>query len=128
MMSLPNKLNKIQPETILLVFTNMPDVDSANTLAEMLIQQKLAACVNILGACQSIYRWQGKIEHANEIPVMIKTSQARYHALETAILKAHPYELPEIIAIHVDGGAPKYLQWVNAQLSLGALKFEVQHF
>lgn len=87
-------------------------------MAETLISQKLAACINLLSPCQSIYAWQDKIEHANEIPVLIKTNQARYDALEAAIIKAHPYELPEIISIHVDGGLPRYLQWVNAQLSI----------
>jgi len=86
---------------IILVLTNMPDQASATLLAESLVTQKLAACVNVLAPCQSIYAWQGKLEHTNE----------------AAIIKAHPYELPEIITINVDGGLPQYLQWVNAQLS-----------
>lgn len=107
----------LNQETILLVLTNMPDVASARQLAASLITQKLSACVNILSPCQSIYAWQGHVEHANEIPMFIKTNQAQYHALEAAIIEAHPYELPEIIAINVDGGLPQYLQWVSAQLS-----------
>ena len=102
---------------IILVLTNMPDQTSAAQLAEALVTQKLAACVNILAPCQSVYTWQGKLEHTVEIPVLIKTSQIQYNALEAAIIKAHPYELPEIITINVDGGLPQYLQWVNAQLS-----------
>ena len=102
---------------ILLVLTNMPDQTSAALLAESLVTQNLAACVNILAPCQSIYTWQGKLEHTAEVPMLIKTSQTRYNALEAAILKAHPYELPEIITINVDGGLPQYLQWVNTQLS-----------
>ena len=102
---------------ILLVLTNMPDQASAALLAESLVTQNLAACVNILAPCQSIYTWQGKLEHAAEVPMLIKTSQTKYNALEAAILKAHPYELPEIITINVDGGLPQYLQWVNTQLS-----------
>lgn len=105
------------PEDIILVLTNMPDEASAKTLAETLVTQKLAACINIMAPCHSVYSWQGKLEHADEIPVQIKTSQAQYRALEAAIIKAHPYELPEIITINVDGGLPRYLQWVNAQLS-----------
>lgn len=96
----------------------MPDEAGAKQLAESLIEQKLAACVNILSPCQSVYTWQGNVEHTCEIPLMIKTDQAHYAALETAIINAHPYELPEIISINVNGGLPKYLQWVNAQLSL----------
>ncbi|MDO9365972.1 MAG: divalent-cation tolerance protein CutA [Methylotenera sp.] len=106
----------LNSETILLVLTNMPDEASAKQLAETLITQKLAACINLLSPCQSIYAWQGKIEHVREVPMLIKTNQAQYDALEAAIIKAHPYELPEIISIHVDGGLPRYLQWVNAQL------------
>jgi periplasmic divalent cation tolerance protein len=102
---------------IILVLTNMPDQASATLLAESLVTQKLAACVNVLAPCQSIYAWQGKLEHTTEVPMLIKTSQTKYNALEAAIIKAHPYELPEIITINVDGGLPQYLQWVNAQLS-----------
>ncbi len=104
-------------EKVILVLTNMPDKASAEQLAESLVTQKLAACVNILSPCQSIYSWQGKLEHADEIPMLIKTNQVQYHALEAAIIKAHPYELPEIITINLDGGLSQYLQWVNAQLS-----------
>lgn len=106
----------IIPEDIMLVLTNMPDETSARTLAEALVTQKLAACINILAPCRSVYSWQGKLEHADETPLLIKTNQAQYRALEAAIIKAHPYELPEIIIINVDGGLPRYLQWVNAQL------------
>ena len=111
-----NQKTVLQNELIL-VLTNMPDEASAKLLAEVLVTQKLAACINILAPCHSVYSWQGKLEHADEIPVLIKTNQAQYRALEAAIIKAHPYELPEIITINVDGGLPRYLQWVNAQLS-----------
>lgn len=104
-------------EKILLVLTNLPDEASAKKLAEQLVSQKLAACVNILSTCQSVYAWQGEIKHETEVPVLIKTNQLQYDALESAIIKAHPYELPEIISIHVDGGLPQYLQWVNTQIS-----------
>jgi periplasmic divalent cation tolerance protein len=112
-----NILKEIILNEIILVLANMPDQASAALLAESLVTQKLAACVNILAPCQSVYTWQGKLEHSVEIPMLIKTSQTQYSALEAAIIKAHPYELPEIITINVDGGLPQYLQWVNAQLS-----------
>jgi len=107
----------LNPEAILLVLTNMPNEASAKQLAETLIAQNLAACINLLSPCQSIYAWQGKIENVSEVPLLIKTNQTQYNALEAAIIKAHPYELPEIISIHVSGGLPRYLQWVNTQLS-----------
>ncbi len=100
---------------VLLVLTNLPDSQTAEQLAQALVQQGLAACVNVLSPCQSYYRWQGKLEHSTEIPVMIKTTQSRYPALETAILAVHPYELPEIIAIHIHDGYTSYLQWLIAQ-------------
>ncbi len=102
--------------TAILVMTNMPDQASANQLAETLVTQKLAACVNILAPCQSVYVWQGKLEKSTEVPVLIKACQLQYSALEAAILKMHPYELPEIITINVDGGLPRYLQWISNQL------------
>ncbi len=108
---------KIILNEVILVLTNMPDQTSAGLLAESLVTQKLAACVNVMAPCQSIYTWQGKLEHSIEIPVLIKTSQTQYSALEAAIIKAHPYELPEIITINVDGGLTQYLQWVHTQLS-----------
>jgi periplasmic divalent cation tolerance protein len=102
-------------ETIL-VLTNTPDKHCADTIANTLIQLQLAACVNILSPCQSIYRWKDNIEQATEIPMIIKTQRHAYAEIEKIILNMHPYELPEIITLHVDGGSTAYLQWVNAQL------------
>ncbi|QDX82960.1 divalent-cation tolerance protein CutA [Denitratisoma sp. DHT3] len=96
----------------LLVLTNLPDQDQARALAALLVEQRLAACVNILAPCASVYRWQGQVEAAQEIPLLIKTTSARYAALEAAIRGAHPYELPEIIAVPVTRGLPGYLAWV----------------
>jgi periplasmic divalent cation tolerance protein len=97
---------------VLLVFTNLPDAASAQALASSLIERRLAACVNILAPCRSVYRWQEKIEAAEEVPLLIKTSVERYAALEQAIRAQHPYELPEIVAVPVSGGLPAYLNWV----------------
>lgn len=97
--------------------TNMPDETSAQALANTLVTDKLAACVSILAPCQSIYTWQGKLENQREVPLMIKSLQHQYPQLEATILKMHPFELPEIISINVDGGLPRYLQWVDAQIS-----------
>ena len=97
---------------ILLVLTNFPNDTSARQLAEMLIDRRLAACVNILQGCTSVYRWQGLIETADEVPVLIKTTRQRYEAVEQTIKSLHPYELPEIIAVPVIDGLPAYLQWI----------------
>jgi periplasmic divalent cation tolerance protein len=101
-----------QADAVMLVFTNLPDREAALKLADALIAGKAAACVNILGACTSVYRWQGAVEHAEEIPLLIKTTAVRYAELEQLIRRLHPYELPEIIAVPVAHGLPGYLQWV----------------
>lgn len=99
----------------LLIFTNLPDADSAQALATHLIEQRLAACVNVLAPCRSVYRWQGRVEQAAEVPLLIKTTAAGYPALEAAIRARHPYELPEIIAVPVARGLPAYLDWVASE-------------
>ena len=100
---------------VLLVLTNLPDRESAESLAQTLVERRLAACVNVLAPCRSVYRWQGTVEAADEVPVLIKTTEARYAALAAAIRERHPYELPEIIALPVSAGLPDYLAWVAAE-------------
>ena len=96
----------------LLVVTNLPSRDSAEKLADALVAQRVAACVNILSPCRSVYRWKDEVQRDEEHPMLIKTTRARYPALEAAIRAGHPYELPEIIAVGVTAGLPAYLQWV----------------
>lgn len=102
-------------DEVLLVMSTLPDRESANTLARALIDSRLAACVSVLAPCVSIYRWQGAIEQADEVPVLIKTTARRYEQLESALRAGHPYELPEIIAVPVCQGLPGYLGWVAAE-------------
>ena len=99
----------------LLVFTHLPDADAARSLADHVVSARLAACVNILAPCRSVYRWQGKIEDAAEVPLLIKTTAARYAELEAAIRARHPYELPEIVAVPLSHGLPAYLDWIAAE-------------
>ncbi|HEX7636018.1 MAG TPA: divalent-cation tolerance protein CutA [Noviherbaspirillum sp.] len=99
----------------LLVLTNVPDEAVARTIAHLLIEQRLAACVNMLPAVQSIYRWQGKLEQASEVALLVKTTQTRYTELEAAIKSVHPYQVPEIIAVPVVAGLPAYLGWIAAE-------------
>jgi periplasmic divalent cation tolerance protein len=99
----------------LLVMTTLPDEASARALARCLVEQRLAACVNISPAIQSIYRWQGAIEEANEVTLLIKTMRSHYDELEAAIRHAHPYEVPEIIAVPIATGLPAYLEWIEQQ-------------
>jgi len=99
----------------LLVLTNMPDFSAANVLAQLLVERKLAACVNLLPAVHSVYLWQGALEQATEVTLMIKTTTQRYDELEAAIKAAHPYDLPEIIALPIVKGLPAYLEWIGAE-------------
>jgi periplasmic divalent cation tolerance protein len=98
-----------------LVLTSLPDRASAEKLADALVEKRLAACVNILAPCRSIYRWKGALQHDEEHPLLIKTTAARYPALEKAIRAGHPYELPEIIAVPIEAGLPEYLAWVASE-------------
>lgn len=98
--------------TALLVLTNLPDQSTARSLAQRLVEARLAACVNILAPCRSVYRWQGKVETADEVPLLIKTSAARLAELTAAIRASHPYELPEVVALDIAAGLPEYLAWV----------------
>jgi periplasmic divalent cation tolerance protein len=99
----------------LLVITNLPDRVTAERIATTLVTEGVAACVNVQAECTSVYRWQGKIENANEIPLLIKTTRSAYPRLEAMLRKMHPYELPEIIALPVTAGLPEYLNWVDKE-------------
>jgi periplasmic divalent cation tolerance protein len=100
---------------VLVVITNLPDRASAEKLADALVEQRVAACVNILAPCRSVYRWKDAVQHDEEHPMLIKTTRERYPALETAIRAGHPYELPEIIAVPAGRGLPAYLDWVETE-------------
>ncbi len=96
----------------LLVITNLPERGAAERLADALVAKRLAACVNILAPCRSVYRWQGAVQHDEEHPMLIKTTDERYPELEAEIRAQHPYELPEIVAVPIERGLPGYLAWV----------------
>ncbi|MBA3756466.1 MAG: divalent-cation tolerance protein CutA [Nitrosomonas sp.] len=103
---------------LILIITNFPDKKGAVALAEALIDQHLVACVNILSPGTSVYRWQGNIESAEEIPVLIKTQRQHYERIEQLIKIMHPYELPEVITVPIMGGLPAYLQWIADETPL----------
>jgi periplasmic divalent cation tolerance protein len=98
-----------------LVLTNLPNAASAEKLAREIVEERAAACVTQLAPCVSTYRWQGNIETVTEVPLLIKTTQAAYAQLEQLICAAHPYELPEIIAVSVTAGLPAYLDWIAGE-------------
>ena len=99
----------------LVVLTNLPDAAAARALASRLVELRLAACVNILAPCRSVYRWEGAVEDAEEVPLLIKTTAERYPALESEIRDRHPYELPEIVAVPLVRGLPAYLDWIATE-------------
>lgn len=101
--------------TVRIVFCTCPDTASAERIADALVGERLAACVNLLPAVTSVYRWQGKVERASEIQLLIKTTADRLEALGVRVAELHPYELPELIAVEARAGLPAYLGWVAAQ-------------
>jgi periplasmic divalent cation tolerance protein len=100
---------------IVVVLTNLPDRENALGLARHLVDARLAACVNVLAECTSIYRWKAQTEKQAEVPLLIKTRKELLPELQAAIRARHPYELPEIVAIPVVAGLAEYLSWVAAQ-------------
>lgn len=99
-------------EKVLLALSTFPDAETARKISNQLIEEKLAACANILPAIESIYRWKGKIETGNEVIVFFKTSEDRQSVFQEKLRSLHPYEVPEIVFIPVVGGLPEYLRWV----------------
>jgi periplasmic divalent cation tolerance protein len=97
----------------LLVFVTIASAAEGAHLAAVLVGERLAACVNIVPSVQSVYRWQGQVQHDNEALLVVKTVRPRYHDLERRIREIHPYTTPEIIAIPIERGLPAYLQWLR---------------
>lgn len=103
------------PGAAILVLTSLPDHAAASALARALVTGRLAACVQVGAPVESMYHWRGQIETAHEIPVTIKTRAALYGEVEAAIVAAHPYELPEVIAVPITHALDRYLDWIHAE-------------
>ncbi|HVK53822.1 MAG TPA: divalent-cation tolerance protein CutA [Burkholderiales bacterium] len=108
-------MNANQDSRYIIVLTNVPDQESAIALAQHLLECKLAACVNILSPCLSMYHWRKKIETANETPMLIKSLSVNFAEIEKAIKEKHPYDVPEIIALPITQGSAEYLAWIDAE-------------
>ncbi|NOT13060.1 MAG: divalent-cation tolerance protein CutA [Methylococcaceae bacterium] len=106
------------PHTSEIILCTCPDNATAEKIAYQLLENNLAACINIVPGITSIYKWQGKIESAQEHLLLIKSNEADYPKLETQIKALHPYELPEIITISIANGLSEYLNWINSCHSL----------
>lgn len=103
------------PDTIQ-ILTTTPDKPTAQKIAKSLIDRRLAACVQIAGPIESIYRWEGNVETATEWQCWIKTTRDRYSDVEQAIRQLHPYQVPEILAMPLVGGQTDYIQWLERSL------------
>jgi periplasmic divalent cation tolerance protein len=101
------------PTPLHLILCTVPDRETGLKLSRSLLEQGLAACINLTSPITSVYHWQGKLETSEEILLLIKTTKQHYKAVETALLAEHPYELPEIIAVPVEQGLEDYLNWVE---------------
>jgi periplasmic divalent cation tolerance protein len=101
---------------VLVVLTTLEKQEDGERLAALLVERELAACVQLLPPMVSIYRWQGAIERANEVLLLIKTTRAAYPRLEITIKENHPYQTPEIVALPVEAGLDDYLNWLAASV------------
>lgn len=103
----------------IIVLTTIEDQKSGEALAQMLVEKRLAACVQVMPAMISVYRWEDHIEYASESLLLIKTTRELYHEIEETIRKNHRYETPEILALPVVAGAADYLQWLTGAVKRG---------
>ena len=106
--------------SVQLVLCTCPTREVAVGLARSLVEQRLAACVNLLPGVQSVYRWQGGIHTDEEVLLLIKTQESRLEQLKAHVLAQHPYELPEILAVPVGSGLDRYLDWIGDETTAPA--------
>jgi periplasmic divalent cation tolerance protein len=97
----------------LVVLITAPSAETATTLARALVDERLAACVNVVPSVTSVFAWEGKREEVTEALLVVKTRPERYAALQERVLALHPYSVPEVLALPVENGSPAYVQWVR---------------
>ncbi|HZT75937.1 MAG TPA: divalent-cation tolerance protein CutA [Vicinamibacterales bacterium] len=103
---------------LVVIFTTMPDDARTDELAHALVEERLAACVNVHAPMTSTYRWQGSIERAAERQLVIKTTRDRVDAIAQRLRALHPYELPELLVLPVEGGSDAYLRWIETSVRI----------
>jgi len=111
---------------IVTVYATFPSEEEARRIARILVEERLAACANILGGCHSIYRWQGRIEEADEVAALFKTRADRSQALIGRLAELHSYEVPAAVVWPIERALPAYANWVAEQSSLGDAKRELE--
>jgi periplasmic divalent cation tolerance protein len=104
-------------ETFAVALVTAPDLETARKLSQAALQEKCAACVNLIPGIESHYWWQNQLESATEILLICKTTQAKIPALESCIVKHHPYDTPEFVVLPLQTGSSKYLAWLSASVS-----------
>ena len=108
-------MRSLEPEDPVVVLCTAPSDEVAASLARGLVEGRLAACVSLLGGLRSIYRWQGAVEDASEVQLVVKTRAARLPDIEAFLREHHPYEVPELLALPVAAGGAAYLAWLSEQ-------------
>jgi periplasmic divalent cation tolerance protein len=103
-------------ETYIIVLVTAKDRRQAKTIAQKLLEQKLIACANIVDGIQSLFSWQGKIDQAKEVLLVLKTKKSVFNRLVKEVKAAHSYQVPEIIALPIVAGNKEYLQWIDANV------------
>ncbi len=101
----------------IVVLVTAPDADKAAAIARVLVDEKLAACGNVVPGVRSIYRWKGKVHDEQEALLVLKTTAAHFEALRESVLELHPYAVPEVLALAVDSGSAPYLAWLESETS-----------
>jgi periplasmic divalent cation tolerance protein len=105
----------------LIVFVTAPNNDEAERIASSLVSERLAACVNIVGGIESIYRWEGEVTRDRETLLIIKTVDERYAELEGRVKELHTYTTPEVIAYKIERGSDAYLKWLRESTTRGVV-------
>jgi periplasmic divalent cation tolerance protein len=105
----------MDPKSAIVVLVTAPTAERAAELARTLVEERLAACGNVVPGLRSIYRWEGKVEDEPEALLLLKTTRARFEALRDRVLALHPYQVPEVIALPVEAGSAAYLDWIAAE-------------
>ncbi len=100
----------------LVVLVTTPDAGKAAEIARALVEERLAACGNVVAGLRSIYRWEGKVQDDAEALLVLKTTRGRFEALRERVLALHPYAVPEVIALAVEAGSAPYLEWISGQV------------
>ena len=102
-------------DDVRIAFATAPDADVAARIARALVEERLVACANLVANVRSIYRWQGRVEDAGEVMLVLKTRADRVGALAERLRALHPYDVPELLVLPVEGGLAPYLDWVRAE-------------